>query len=113
MVSAGATEAEAARNFYVMDKDGLVGAARGSSLGADVMAYARDDLADKLPLEEVVRQARPGMILGLSGVKGAITTEAVSLMVTEEQPRPLIFPLSNPTSSAEITPEEVYHLTKG
>jgi len=77
------------------------------------MAYARDDLADKLPLEEVVRQARPGMILGLSGVKGAITTEAVSLMVTEEQPRPLIFPLSNPTSSAEITPEEVHHLTKG
>ena len=113
MVQAGASEAEAARNFYVLDKEGLVGKARGDTLGSDVMEFARDDLPDKLTLEEVVAQAQPGMILGLSGVKGAITPKAVELMVTPSQPRPIVFPLSNPTSNAEISPEEVYRITNG
>ena len=78
MVSAGASEAEATSNFYVLDKDGLVGAARESGLGEDVMRFARSDLADKLPLEEVVKQVQvrtvPGVLVG-SAASSSRTTD--------------------------------------
>lgn len=111
MVAAGATEAEAYANFYVLDKGGLITSQR-AGLGADVMAFARSDLPDGMQIEELVTTANPELILGLSGVKGTITPKAVELMA-ELQERPMVFPLSNPTTSAEITPEEVYTITQG
>ena len=44
--------------------------------------------------------------------RGTISDEAVRLMAKNHE-RPMVFPLSNPTSSCEITPAEVYSLTDG
>ena len=67
------------------------------------MFFARADLPDRTPLEAVVTAARPGLILGLSGRKGTITEGAIRAMA-EACERPIVMPLSNPTSACEVTP---------
>ena len=112
MVEAGAPSPEAAaRNFMVFDKDGLLGASR-AGMPDEAMVFARDDLPDGMGLVEGLAAEKPQLILGLSGRKGTITHEAIRVMA-ESHERPIVFPLSNPTSSCEITPEEVYQLTDG
>ena len=73
---------------------------------------ARADLTDGMSLEDAVQKEAPSLILGLSGRKGTITPAAVRAMADAHE-RPMVFPLSNPTSSCEITPEEVYQITGG
>ncbi|MBI4829292.1 MAG: hypothetical protein HY804_10895 [Nitrospinae bacterium] len=50
--------------------------------------------------------------MGTSGQPGAFTKEIVQAM-PGNAPMPVIFPLSNPTSKAEATPEQVYTWTDG
>lgn len=63
-------------------------------------------------LLDVVRNARPDVLLGLSGQGGAFNEEVVREM-RKGCERPMIFPLSNPTSNAEAIPEDVYRWTEG
>jgi len=102
---------QAAKNFMVFDKDGLVGGGR-SGLTDEVMVYAHPELSDGTSLEEAIAREQPELILGVSGRRGTISDEAVRLMAKNHE-RPMVFPLSNPTSSCEITPAEVYSLTDG
>ena len=115
MVEAGAAaKAAAAANFMIFDKDGLVGSSRkvGGPITEEVMSFARADLADGMSLDDAVSAEKPELILGLSGRKGTITYSAIEAMA-EAHERPMVFPLSNPTSACEITPAEVYELTRG
>jgi len=112
MLEAGCpTKEAAAQNFMVFDKDGLIGASR-TGQSEEVMAFARDDLPDGLALEEAIAREKPGLILGLSGRRGTISEKALRLM-GEFHERPIVFPLSNPTSSCEVTPAEAYAWTDG
>ena len=63
-------------------------------------------------IEDVVSHARPTVLLGLSGQPGSFTENIIKGM-KEHCPRPVIFPLSNPTSKAEATPEDIYRWTEG
>jgi malate dehydrogenase (oxaloacetate-decarboxylating) len=63
-------------------------------------------------LEEVVRQVRPTILLGTSGQSGAFTEDVVRTMAAQTE-RPLIMPLSNPTSLAEATPRDLIRWTGG
>ena len=115
MVEAGAASKEvAAANFMVFDKDGLIGTSRpvGGAITPEVMGFARGDLADGMSLDDAVEVEKPELILGLSGRKGTITQQALQSMA-KAHARPMVFPLSNPTSSCEITPAEVYAITAG
>ena len=60
----------------------------------------------------VVRALRPSVLIGVSGAPGAFTREVVVEM-TRHAPRPLVFPLSNPTSQAEARPGDVIAWTDG
>jgi malate dehydrogenase (oxaloacetate-decarboxylating) len=60
----------------------------------------------------VIRNARPTVLLGISGEPGAFTEEAVRAMTAYTE-RPVIFPLSNPTSRSEATPEQLLNWTDG
>lgn len=112
MVEAGApSESAATANFIVFDKDGLIGNGR-SGLPAEVSSFVRADLADGISLEEGIAREQPELILGLSGCKGTISEQAIRSMAAVHE-RPMIFPLSNPTSQAEITPSEAYTWTDG
>jgi malic enzyme len=63
-------------------------------------------------LLSVVRAVRPTALLGASGAAGAFTQEAVREMARHVE-RPLVFPLSNPTSKAEAVPSDVLAWTEG
>jgi len=94
------------------DKDGLLGLARKDKLTPQQLEFMRDDLPDGLSLLDVAKHAKPTVLLGLSAQRGLFKEELVK-EVAKHAARPFIFPLSNPTSSAECTAAEAYLWTEG
>ena len=72
------------------------------------------DVADpeRITLADVIRNVRPTILLGTSTRGGAFTEEVVREMA-EHCERPIVFPLSNPTSRAEATPANIIAWTDG
>ena len=63
-------------------------------------------------LHDVVRKYRPTILIGVSGVGGAFTEEIVREMAAHVE-RPVIFPSSNPISSCEANPADLFAWTGG
>ena len=63
-------------------------------------------------LLDVVKNVRPTILIGTSTRGGAFTREVVEEMARNNA-RPIIFPLSNPTSRAEATPADVLEWSDG
>jgi malate dehydrogenase (oxaloacetate-decarboxylating) len=70
------------------------------------------DHPDKIALLDVVRNAKPTVLIGVSGQLGAFSETVVRAMA-ECNKRPVIFPLSNPTSRAEATPQDLEAWSEG
>nr|XP_015614458.1 NAD-dependent malic enzyme 59 kDa isoform, mitochondrial isoform X2 [Oryza sativa Japonica Group] len=105
---------EGHNQFWVLDKDGLITKSR-KGLDPAVARYARgfgpeevQDLHEGASLVEVVRKVKPHVLLGLSGVGGIFNEEVLKAMKESDSPRPAIFAMSNPTTKAECTPEDVF-----
>jgi malate dehydrogenase (oxaloacetate-decarboxylating) len=115
LVDEGLTESEAASHFWFVDVNGLLVRSR-IDLTDEQRIYARDDGEvadwDGKGLEEVVRRVAPTVLIGLSTVHGAFTEEIVRQMASTCE-RPVIFPLSNPTSHAEAAPADLDRWTDG
>jgi malate dehydrogenase (oxaloacetate-decarboxylating) len=120
MMDAGLQQRDAAARFFMVDRDGLL--VEGMD---DIASYQKPfvqkksvagawklDHPDKVALLDVVRNARPSVLIGVSGQPGAFSEPVVRAMV-EHNERPVIFPLSNPTSRAEATPEDLEIWTDG
>uniref|UniRef100_A0A7S4B0Y2 Malic enzyme n=1 Tax=Chrysotila carterae TaxID=13221 RepID=A0A7S4B0Y2_CHRCT len=108
----GINSKKAAENFYMFDANGLLSKSRYATLTEEQMSFARGDMQDGMSLEAVIEEVRPELILGLSGRKGTISEAAIRAMAKYTS-RPIVMPLSNPTSSAEISPEEAYMWSEG
>jgi len=65
-----------------------------------------------ISLLEVVRNFKPTVLIGTSGCAGHFTENILKEMACNAS-RPIIFPLSNPTSNSEATPQQIYKATKG
>ena len=65
-----------------------------------------------LSLEEVVKALRPTVLIAATGQAGALTRDAVRAMAQHAE-RPVILPLSNPTSKSEAVPEDLLAWTEG
>ncbi len=120
MVREGLTHEEAARRFWLLGRSGLV--CQDSDRVYDFQRpYARPpaEVADwprpgerTVGLAEVAAHARPTMLIGTSTQAGAFT-EAIVRQIAEHTARPIIMPLSNPTSRCEALPADLIHWTGG
>ncbi|HEU0025575.1 MAG TPA: NAD-dependent malic enzyme [Ktedonobacterales bacterium] len=117
MVEDGATEEEARRRVWLVDSHGLVHTGR-TDLSQEKARFAQPvwtpagDGAQALDLFEVVRHARPTILIGTAARRGAFT-EAVVREMARHIERPVIFPLSNPTEKSEATPDDLLRWTDG
>ena len=66
----------------------------------------------RVTLLDVVRNAKPTTLIGVSGQPGSFSEPIVRAMA-ESNRRPVIFPLSNPTSRAEATPRGIQRWSTG
>jgi malic enzyme len=116
----GLPESEARRRQVFMDSGGLVWEGRRElDLHKREFALRADDLSSlKLSqpppaeLEQVVRAVRPSVLIGTTGQAGDFTPGVLRAMA-DGCSRPIIFPLSNPTSQAECTPSEALLCSNG
>ena len=106
---AGLGEQEALDRLWFVDQYGLLVKGR-DDLAPHNLPYARD--MPNTAFAEVIRQYRPQLLIGATGVSGAFT-EAVVRLMAEINERPVIFALSNPTSNAECTADQAYRWSGG
>jgi malate dehydrogenase (oxaloacetate-decarboxylating) len=120
MRDAGLREQEAYERFYAVDRYGLL-VEGGQGLRSEQAPFARkkSDVAGwqvsnskEIGLLDVIRNAKPTVLIGVSGQAGAFTEEIIRTMAKNSE-RPIVFPLSNPTSRCEATPQQVLDWTDG
>jgi malic enzyme len=113
LLAEGLTEAEIRQRQIFIDSAGLVCEGR-QELDSHKTEFAlrKTDLvalglSDPLPqaLEEIVAAIKPTVLIGTTGQPGDFTPGVIREMANGCE-RPVIFPLSNPTSKAECTPSE-------
>jgi malate dehydrogenase (oxaloacetate-decarboxylating) len=66
----------------------------------------------EIGLFDVVTNAKPTVLIGVSAQAGAFTEPVIRAMAQHVE-RPVIFPLSNPTSRSEATAEQLVNWTAG
>jgi malate dehydrogenase (oxaloacetate-decarboxylating) len=120
MKDQGLTEAEARKRIYAFNRKGLlVEGEPGLRASQLPLARSRQDVtgwtlssAGPISLLDTVRNAKIMALAGTSMQAGAFTEEIVRAMA-EHTDRPVILPLSNPTSRAEATPADLLRWTNG
>ena len=96
--------------LLVADRPGLEDDKREFALDADVLAAY--DLHPGAGFLEVVRRVHPTILIGTTATAGVFTRAVIREMAAHCQ-TPIVFPLSNPTSKCEATPEQVIAWTDG
>ena len=118
MVREGLSREQARRQMYVLDGRGLVVEGVTKDNYKLQVAQFKDTYSDwqiegDIPgLMDVVSNAKPTVLLGLTGIFSLFTRPIIEAM-TGYTERPIIFPLSNPTSNCEALPEEILNWTEG
>ena len=120
MVREGLSEPEARSRFFMVDRPGLLHDGISGLLPFQqkllqpherVKAWA-SDAGGEISLLDVIQQAKPTILVGVSAQPGLFTEEIVRAMASYAE-RPMIFPMSNPTSRAEAVPEDLIRWTDG
>jgi len=119
MVLEGLTEEEACARFWAVDHRGLLTDGMDGILSfqkpyvrseAEVADWEREN--GIITLMETVKQVKPTILIGTSGVAGAFT-EAIVKEMAKSVERPIIMPMSNPTHLAEAVPADLIEWTDG
>ena len=122
MMEDGLSEQDAISRLFLIDRNGLL----HSELSSDNFEYFQKRYAQPakvfdtwncpqgqpITLAQVVTHIKPTILIGTSTQKGAFTEEIVKNMA-KNCPRPIIFPLSNPTSLCEALPSDLIEWTDG
>ncbi|HZY83663.1 MAG TPA: NAD-dependent malic enzyme [Gemmataceae bacterium] len=120
MVQDGLSEAEARGRFWLVDKEGLLHTGR-TDLTPEQRVYAQPTervagwprtAHGAVGLADVIGRVEATILIGLSTVGGAFTEPIVREMARKVE-RPIIFPLSNPTSRSEASAEDLIRWTGG
>lgn len=116
----GLSPEEAGRQIWMVDINGLVlSGCPGLEDFQGAYAKTADDVASlkcadraHITLEEVIAHVKPTIVVGVSATPGMFSESVVRLMARLNE-RPMIFPLSNPTSKSECTAEEAIRWSDG
>ncbi len=111
MIREGVSSSDAPDKFVMLDQHGLLGKGR-TELDMHQTLFQTHTMDDGLGIEDTIREFKPTILLGLSGVGGLFSEDAIRTMAASVE-RPIVFPLSNPTSKAECTAEQAVHWSSG
>lgn len=120
MKQEGMGEEEAREKIYLIGSKGL---AHSGSTWLDPLKKPYAQKQEKIAswnvandqcitLQETIREVHPTILIGTSTIPGSFTREMVEEM-KRHVPRPIIFPISNPTSKSEAIPSDLIEWTKG
>ena len=117
MVADGATVKQANARIWPIDKQGLLFDDM-DDLRDFQKPYAKNRVqlgvgaGERVGLLDAIKMASPTILLGCSTVHGAFTREVVEAMAAST-PRPVIMPMSNPTSRLEAMPADMLAWSDG
>ncbi|MEX1056535.1 MAG: oxaloacetate-decarboxylating malate dehydrogenase, partial [Natronospirillum sp.] len=115
MMEEGLSEKDARARIFMVDRYGLLTTDMDGLYDFQSrLAHDPKDLASwpSLHLLDVVTQARPTILIGVSGQAGLFTQEVIEALHSGCD-RPLVMPLSNPTSRVEAVPADILAWTNG
>lgn len=117
MMEDGLSEADARARFFVIDRNGLL------TDNMELLPFQKPfahptSILDKWQLEkpgqallfDAIKNVKPDILIGVSGQPGIFTEQIVKEMASHVD-RPIILPLSNPTSRSEATPTDILKWT--
>jgi malate dehydrogenase (oxaloacetate-decarboxylating) len=115
----GLSENEAKQRIYMVDRHGLL-TTDSEDLHDFQHELARDheeairwlEESGQVSLLGVMKHVKPTVLVGVSG-QFNLFTEPVIREMSAHVERPIVFPLSNPTSLAEATPKDVIEWSEG
>ena len=119
-IKQGISFEEKSKNFYLIDKNGILLDNDSSLLFfQQPFSHSPEDVSgwvlqkeNYIGLLDVIKNAKPTVLIGCSTASGAFTDEIISEMYKYNK-KPIIMPISNPTSKAEATPERILKCTEG
>lgn len=119
MMFEGLTEEEARARVFMVDRFGLLTENQPNLLDFQRKLAQKPELMagwgnaeEVISLLDVVKNAKPTVLIGVSGQPGLFTEEVIRGMLDNSE-RPIILPLSNPTSRVEAIPADIIEWTEG
>jgi malate dehydrogenase (oxaloacetate-decarboxylating) len=116
MIREGLSAQEAQARVFVLDSKGLLVQGREMEEYKKPFAQPRDRLVGwgegRFDLLQTIEKGRATVLLGLSGQPGTFTDAIVRAMCVNVE-QPVVFPLSNPTTSCEATPAQLLAWSHG
>ncbi|HFQ5284318.1 TPA: NAD-dependent malic enzyme [Vibrio vulnificus] len=119
MVSEGISDKKARSQVFMVDRWGLLQEGMPNLLDFQQRLVQKHSVTAKWETEangfsllDVVKNAKPTVLIGVSGAPSLFTQEVIQEM-HKHCPRPIVFPLSNPTSRVEAVPADIIRWTNG
>ncbi|WP_117235412.1 NAD-dependent malic enzyme [Vibrio maerlii] len=121
MVSEGISDEQARSQVYMVDRWGLLQEGMQNLLdfqkrlvqkNTNIADWTSESEESGFDLHDVVRNAKPTVLIGVSGAPG-LFSKAIIQEMHQHCERPIVFPLSNPTSRVEATPNDIIRWTDG
>lgn len=115
----GLSYGEALSHIYLIDLEGLIHFS-SKTVAESQKPYVQPQSnikhwkvhSEEISLFDVIANAKPSILIGVCAQGGAFTKEVIQEMARHVK-RPILFPLSNPTTKAECTPDEAIEWTSG